>query len=56
MQLKLSFLDSEDPPTPLWTKLDPEAQRSLVQTLARAIEKATLPQPNDKNPEDSHDR
>lgn len=56
MQLKLSFLDSEDPTTPLWTNLDPEAQRTLVQALARAIEKATFPQHNHKNPEDSHDR
>lgn len=56
MQLKLSFLESVDPTTPLWAKLDPEAQRALVHALARAIEKAACPQQNDENPEDSHDR
>lgn len=56
MQLKLSFLEVDDPTTLQWSNIDPDLQRALVQALARVIEKATFPHHHLKNPEDSDDR
>lgn len=55
MQLKL-FLGPEDATERLWERLDPDAGRTFLQALARAIAKAVTPPRRHAKPEGSHDR
>lgn len=55
MQLKL-FLGPEDAAERLWERLDPDARRTFLQALARAIAKAVAHPHGHSKPEGSHDR
>ncbi len=55
MQLKLKLPGTTlDPPPPLWNQLDPNAQKMLVQTLAKAIVKALSQNPANHNNREEH--
>jgi len=50
-QLNLNFLDIPIPETCLWEQLDDEQKRTVVETLARLLVKAT----RDRNQEQAND-
>jgi len=50
-QLNLNFLDIPIPETCLWEQLDDEQKRTVVETLARLLVKAT----RDRNQEQTND-
>jgi len=50
-QLNLKFLDIPIPETCLWEQLDDEQKRTVVETLARLLVKAT----QDRNQEQAND-
>ena len=55
-QLKLKILEIEDPTTPDWDDLDPNARKAFVRVLARTIAQAIDIQPMTPSQEDNHDR
>ena len=50
-QLNLNFIDIPIPETCLWEQLDDEQKRTVVETLARLLVKAT----RDRNQEQAND-